>query len=131
MVRVAGKGQEGTGGGSSGNLFLRVAFSKHPDFTVQGTNLYYDLNLAPWEAVVGAVVQIPTLDGLASLKIPAGTIAGREFRLRGKGLPKGKGERGDLHAVVIIQVPSKITSEQKALWDQLSLASGFNPRSET
>jgi len=131
MVRVLGKGHEGTGGGHPGNLYLRVAFSKHPDFEVRDTNLYLNLNLAPWEAVVGAAVNIPTLEGAASLKIPPGTIAGRAFRLRGKGLPAGKGKRGDLHAVVVIQVPEQTTPEQKALWEQLARTSGFNPRQES
>jgi curved DNA-binding protein len=130
MVRIAGKGQEGSGGGLPGSLYLRVAFSKHPEFQVRGANLYYDLDLAPWEAVVGAVVKIPTLDGRVSLKIPAGTRAGRAFRLRGKGLPSSKGSRGDLHAVVVIQVPSQSTPEEKALWEQLARVSRFDPRTD-
>ena len=128
MIRVAGKGQEGIGGGDSGNLFLRVKFGKHPDFRVRGANLYHDLELAPWEAVLGATVHIPTLDGMVALKIPPDTSAEREFRLRGKGLPTGNGTRGDLHAVVQIQVPSKITAAEKTAWEQLASASTFNPR---
>ena len=128
MIRVTGKGQEGTGGGDSGNLFLRVALARHPDFRVQGANLYYDLDLLPWEAVLGATIPIPTLDGKVSLKIPPGTSAGREFRLRGKGLPSGSAVRGDLHAIASIQVPADLTPEQKTLWEQLAAASTFNPR---
>ncbi|MGA2604684.1 MAG: DnaJ C-terminal domain-containing protein [Verrucomicrobiia bacterium] len=128
LIRVAGKGQEGIGGGESGNLYLRVKFAQHPDFRVRGANLYYDLDLAPWEAVLGATVHIPTLDGTVSLKIPAGTVSERQFRLRGKGLPTGDGTRGDLYAVVSIEVPSHLTSEQKALWEQLAAKSAFNPR---
>ena len=128
MIRVAGKGQEGIGGGDSGNLFLRVKFGKHPDFRVRGANLYHDLELAPWEAVLGATVHIPTLDGRVALRIPPDTSAEREFRLRGKGLPTGNGTRGDLHAVVQIQVPSKITDAEKTAWEQLASASTFNPR---
>ena len=128
MIRVAGKGQAGIGGGDSGNLFLRVKFGKHPDFRVRGANLYHDLELAPWEAVLGATVHIPTLDGRVALRIPPDTSAEREFRLRGKGLPTGNGTRGDLHAVVQIQVPSKITDAEKTAWEQLASASTFNPR---
>ena len=128
LIRLAGKGQEGIGGGDSGNLYLRVKFAQHPDFRVRGADLYYDLDLAPWEAVLGATVHIPTLDGTVSLKIPAGTVAERQFRLRGKGLPTGDGTRGDLYAVVSIQVPSHLTPEQKALWEQLAAKSTFNPR---
>ena len=128
LIRLAGKGQEGMGGGDSGHLYLRVQFAKHPDFRVRGADLYYDLELAPWEAVLGATVEIPALDGTVSLKIPAGTAAEQQFRLRGKGLPLGNGTRGDLYALVSLQVPSHLTPEQKVLWGKLAAASTFNPR---
>ena len=128
LIRLAGKGKEGAGGGDSGNLYLRVKFAKHPDFRVLGANLYYDLELAPWEAVLGASVQIPTLDGTVSMKIPADTAAEKQFRLRGKGLPLGDGTRGDLYALVSIQVPLHVTPEERLLWEQLATKSLFNPR---
>jgi len=128
-IRLAGKGEEGVGGGEAGHLYLRVKYAKHPDFHVQGADLYADLDLAPWEAVLGAAVPIQTLDGTASLKIPAGTSAEQRIRLRGKGLPTGRGGRGDLYAVVSIQVPAHVTPEQKALWERLAQTSRFNPRS--
>ena len=95
---------------------------------MRGADLYYDLELTPWEAVLGAPVHIQTLDGRVSLKVPAGTAAEQQFRLRGKGLPAGDGRRGDLYAVVSIQVPTHLTPEQKALWEQLTAKSAFNPR---
>jgi len=128
LIRLAGKGQEGVGGGESGNLYLRVKFAQHPDFRVRGADLYYNLDLAPWEAVLGAAVQIPTLDGAVSLKVPAGTTAGRQLRLRGKGLPTRNATRGDLYAVASIQVPAHLTPEQRVLWEQLATKSTFNPR---
>ena len=128
LIRVAGKGQEGIGGGDSGDLYLRVKFAQQPDFRVRGADLYYDLDLAPWEAVLGAIVHIPALDGMVSLRIPAGTVSERQFRLRGKGLPTNDGTRGDLYAVVSVQVPSHLTPEQKVLWEQLAAKSAFNPR---
>lgn len=128
MIRLAGKGNEGTGGGNAGNLYLKVKFGKHPDFRVSGTNLFYDLELTPWEAVLGATISIATLDGKISLKIPPNTSAEREFRLRGKGLPIDKNTRGDLHAIVSIQVPASSTAEEKELWGKLAVASTFNPR---
>ncbi len=130
LIRLTGKGQEGTGGGGAGNLYLRVAFAKHPDFRVRGVNLYHDLELSPWEAVLGATVLVPSLDGVASLRIPAGTVAGKTFRLRGKGLPAGNGTRGDLYASVSIQVPPQLTAEQQGLWERLAKASTFNPRKD-
>jgi len=128
LIRLAGKGQEGVGGGDAGNLYLRVKFAKHPDFRLLGTDLFYDLELAPWEAVLGATIRIPTLDGKVSLKIPADTAAEKQFRLRGKGLPKGDGARGDLYAIISIQVPTHLSPEQKVLWEQLAAKSTFNPR---
>ena len=128
LIRLAGKGEEGIGGGASGNLYLRVKFAQHPDFRVRDADLHYDLELAPWEAVLGATVQLRTLDGMVSLKIPSGTVAEQRFRLRGKGLPTGNGTRGDLYAVVSIEVPSQLTPEQKILWEQLAAKSAFNPR---
>lgn len=128
LIRLAGKGQEGQGGGAAGHLYLRVKLATHPDFRVRGSDLYYELALAPWEAVLGAAVQLPTLDGQASLKVPPGTTAERQFRLRGKGLPTGDGVRGDLYAVVTIQVPAATTPAEQALWTQLAAGSAYNPR---
>jgi curved DNA-binding protein len=128
LIRLGGKGREGSGGGDAGNLYLRVQFAIHPDFRVRGANLYYDLELSPWEAVLGTTVHISTLDGKVALKVPPGTTAEQEFRLRGKGLPSDNAKRGDLHAIVKIQVPPLLTPEEKGLWEQLSTLSTFNPR---
>ncbi|MDR3403231.1 MAG: DnaJ C-terminal domain-containing protein [Chthoniobacter sp.] len=127
-IRLMGSGQEGIGGGEAGHLYLRVIFEKHPEFRVRGVNLYHDLDLSPWEAALGATIQIPTLDGRVSLKIPPCTAAGREFRLRGKGLPSTNRTRGDLHVVARIQIPPQLTPEEKVLWEQLAAGSTFNPR---
>jgi curved DNA-binding protein len=128
LIRLAGKGQEGEGGGEPGHLYLRVKYATHPDFRVQGADLYCDVEVAPWEAVLGATVRVPTLDGTVSLKIPAGTAAEQRLRLRGKGLPAGDGTRGHLYAVVSIQVPTQLTPEQRLAWEQLAATSTFNPR---
>jgi len=128
LIRVAGKGQDGVGGGAAGNLYLRVRFAKHPDFRLRGADLYYSLALAPWEAVLGARVHIPTPDGTVSLAIPPGTEAERQFRLRGKGLPTVGGARGDLFAIVAIHTPATLSPAEKAIWEQLAAASTFNPR---
>ena len=128
-IRLTGSGQAGIGGAEAGHLYLRVILAKHPEFRVRGSNLYYDLDLAPWEAALGATVELPTPDGKVSLKIPAATAADREFRLRGKGLPTGDGNRGDLHALVHIQIPPRLTAEEKLLWEQLAATSTFKPRS--
>ena len=71
-LRVAGRGEAGTGGGASGDLYLRVRLAKHPDFEVDEHNLIYEAELAPWEAVLGANISVPTLNGQVNIKIPAG-----------------------------------------------------------
>jgi curved DNA-binding protein len=130
LIRLAGKGQEGLGGGEAGHLYLRVRFATHPDFRVRGADLEFDLVLAPWEAVLGASVRIPTLDGEVALKVPPGTAAGAHLRLRGKGLPNAAGARGHLVAAVTIHVPVSATPAERTLWEQLAATSTFHPRHE-
>jgi curved DNA-binding protein len=127
-LRVAGHGEAGSGGGESGDLFLRVRLAKHPDFDVDGHNLVYETELAPWEAVLGTEISVPALDGRVSIKIPAGTQGGQKLRVRGRGLPARDNSHGDLFVVTRIAVPSKITDAEKKLWEQLKRESKFNPR---
>ena len=128
-IRVPGKGGEGASGGAPGDLYLRVRFAAHPDFRVRGADLYYDLDLAPWEAVLGTTASVPTLDGRVNVRIPPATNNGQQFRVRLRGLPKGQnGQRGDLFVVVNVQMPEQISEEERKLWEQLSKVSRFNPR---
>ena len=128
MIRVPGKGEAGFNGGPAGDLYLRVRFAQHPDFRVRGSDLYYDLDLAPWEAVLGTTVSIPAIDGPVSVKIPAGANKGQQLRVRGKGLPGPGGTRGDLYAAISIQMPTEVTAGERELWHQLAQRSNFNPR---
>ncbi|MDB6168311.1 MAG: molecular chaperone DnaJ [Verrucomicrobia bacterium] len=129
-IRVPGKGGPGIGGGESGDLYLRVRIEAHPDFEVKGADLYHELELAPWEAVLGAQVLVPTLTGRVKMKIPAGTPANHQLRVRSQGLPTGAGpDRGDLYVTTRIEVPAEITAEERELWEKLSKTSRFNPRS--
>jgi curved DNA-binding protein len=128
-IRVPGKGGEGMAGGLPGDLYLRVRLAAHPDFRVRGSDVHYDLDLAPWEAVLGTTISVPTLDGRVNVRIPPGTDNGQQLRVRGRGLLKGKnGGRGDLHVVVNVRVPQQLTDEERALWEKLSRVSRFNPR---
>jgi curved DNA-binding protein len=127
-IRVAGKGGEGAGRGQAGDLYLRVRLAKHPDFRIRGSDLYYDLELAPWEAVLGSTVRVPTLEGFLSLRVPPGASQGQKLRVRRRGLPAGDQERGDFYAVISIQVPTQVNSEEQALWEKLAGTSTFNPR---
>ena len=128
-IRLAGQGGPGFGGGASGDLYLGVRLARHPDFSVHDADLHYDLDLAPWEAVLGTQVTIPALDGATSLKVPPGTASGSRLRLGGLGLPKQNGPRGDLYATVRVQTPTSVSAEEKVLWEQLSSKSAFKPRS--
>jgi len=126
-IRLAGKGESGRSGGESGDLYLRVRLARHPDLRVEGSDLYADLEVAPWEAVLGASVPVPTLDGAVTLKIPAGSTAGQKLRLRGQGLPREDGGRGDLYAVLEIAVPARVGPEEKKLWEKLAEESRWRP----
>jgi len=128
-IRLTGQGGPGRAGGPAGDLFLRVRLAKHPDFSVEGADLHYDVELAPWEAVLGKKVKIPTLDGSANLNIKPCTQAGTVLRLRGLGMPKDDAKRGDLYATVTIEIPPSVTVEEKKLWEQLAATSKFDPRS--
>lgn len=130
-IRLAGQGGAGTDGGGAGDLYLRVRLARHPDFGVQAADLHGDLDLAPWEAVLGVQTKIPTLDGPTSLRVPPGIAAGSQLRLRGLGLPRADGTRGDLYATVRIQTPVPVSAEEKNLWEQLARVSTFKPRSES
>ena len=127
-LRLAGRGEAGLGRGPAGDLFLRVRFAKHPDYRVEGDDLFYDLEVAPWEAVLGTQVSVPTLGGRVSIKIPPGSQNMQRLRVRGHGLQFRSGGRGDLYVVLRVQVPDRVTEHEKALWEQLARESRFNPR---
>jgi curved DNA-binding protein len=131
-IRVSGQGSPGSGGAPAGDLYLRVRYAAHPDFHTEDSDLYYDLDLAPWEAVLGTELSVPTLDGKIKLRIPAGSENGHQLRVRGRGLPKGKtGERGDFHAIITIHLPPQPAADEIALWEKLRSISKFNPRAES
>jgi curved DNA-binding protein len=127
-LRVAGRGEAGAGGGEAGDLYLRVRLAKHPDFDVQDHNLIYDAELAPWEAVLGANISVPTLDGRVNIKIPPGTQNGQKLRVRGRGLTQRAGGNGDLIVVARIEVPQNVSEAERKLWEQLASESKFKPR---
>jgi curved DNA-binding protein len=127
-IRVRGKGGNGSGGGNAGDIFLRVRYAQHPDWQTRGADLMGHVQLAPWEAVLGATVPVPTLEGIISLKVPAGTLQGHQLRVRGKGLPGDGMKRGDLYVGVSIQVPPHVNKEEARLWKQLATESAFDPR---
>lgn len=128
-LRVPGKGGPGVGGGAPGDLYLNISFRPHPLFRSIGHDLYLEVPIAPWEAMLGADVEIPTLEGRARLRVPAGSRAGQRLRLSGKGLPRrSAGGHGDLFAVLQIVTPPAPTERERALMEELARVSRFNPR---
>ena len=105
-IRVAGQGAQGRDGGPAGDLYLLVRLKPHPRFRRQGEDLQVDVRVAPWDAALGATVPVSTLTGTAQVRVPAGSSSGRRLRLRGRGLPTGGGERGNLYATVPSPFPS-------------------------
>lgn len=119
-IRLAGQGGAGGARGEAGDLYLRVKLQQHPDYRFEGADVYYEEEVLPWLAVLGGEITIPTPDGRAKLKLPAGAQHGRKFRIPGRGLPTKGGARGDFYAVIEIAIPESVTPEQKALWEELA-----------
>jgi len=126
-IRLAGQGSPGLGGGPAGDLYLKVKILPHTLFKLDGNNVIYDLPLAPWEAVLGTSLRIPTLDGEILMRIPPGISSGQKLRIKGKGLGRGT-QKGDQLVRVMIKSPKKLSPGEKELWEKLARESNFNPR---
>ena len=127
-MRLRGKGGPGMNGGPAGDLYLQIVLDPHPLFRASGHDLDIDVPLAPWEAALGAAVEVPTLEGRVTMKVPPGSRAGQKLRLSGKGLPKPGGGSGDLYAVLAIAVPATLTETERQLFEELRKTSRFDPR---
>jgi curved DNA-binding protein len=119
-IRLAGQGSVGTRKELSGDLYLVVRLAQHPDYRVDGDDLVHELELFPWQAVLGTEVNVPTPDGPVRLKIPPGTQNGQKLRLRGRGLVTGPDKRGDFYVQIEIVVPKAVTDEARAHWEALA-----------
>jgi curved DNA-binding protein len=127
-LRVPGKGGKGLRGGRDGDLYIDITVAPHKLFRADGRDLFVDLPLAPWEAALGASVDLPTPGGAVKLKVPAGTRTGQQLRLGGRGLARPDGSAGDLYAIVQIAVPTVLDDAQRELFRKLAETSTFNPR---
>jgi curved DNA-binding protein len=129
VMRVPGKGGRGAGGAPDGDLFLTIRLLPHGVFRTEGRDILLDLPVSPWEAALGASVDIPTPEGHARLRIPAGVRSGQKLRLAGRGLPGAAGgQAGDLLAVIQIVVPPSLSEKEKSLYQELGEVSNFRPR---
>lgn len=128
-IRVPGHGEPGRGKGKAGDLYLRVKHAAHPFLHAEEADLYYEMEAAPWEPVLGAEMMVPTLDGSVKMRIPAGFDSTKKLRLKGRGLPKGKtGERGDFYVTLQVVLPEKVSAEETTAWEKLRKVSKFSPR---
>jgi curved DNA-binding protein len=119
-LRISGKGE------AAGNLFLEIAFAPHPVYRPDGRDLYIDLPITPWEAVLGGHVVMPTPDGRVDLRIPKNARSGQKLRLKGKGLPGAPA--GDIYASLKIVNPPVSTAQERALFEKLAKEFSFDPR---
>ena len=127
-LRLRAKGGPGVNGGPPGDLYLQIARDPHALFRASGHDLEIDVPVTPWEAALGAEVEVPTLEGRLKMKVPPGSGSGQKLRLSGKGLPKPGGGAGDLYAVLNIAVPATLTDREKKLYEELRETSRFDPR---
>lgn len=127
-LRLQGQGGQGRNGGPAGDVYLNISLRPHRLYRASGHDLFLDLPLAPWEAALGAAVEVPTLAGAVSLRVPAGTRTGAQLRLSGRGLPKPQGGAGDLYAIAQLAMPSELSERERGLLKELAAGSTFNPR---
>jgi len=129
QIRLAGEGQPGINGGPNGNLFIAIKVKAHKYFRRREYDVLLDLNVNIAQATLGADVEIPTVDGPSMLKIPDGTQPGKILRLRGKGIPKLRGNgRGDQLVVINVEVPTNVNNDQRQLFEQLAESLGSEVR---
>jgi len=128
-IRLKGQGGQGIGGGANGDLYLRIRLVPHPLFDVEAHSLIVTVPLAPWEAALGASIEVPTLNGKIKLTIPANSQTGQRLRIKGKGLVRKQGH-GDLYAVLKVVMPDKTDEQIVEQWQQLASSAAFDPRKE-
>jgi curved DNA-binding protein len=129
-LRLRGKGGAGMNGGPAGDLYLQIVLEPHPLYRVRGHDLELQVPIAPWEAALGGEVEVPTLEGRLTMKVPPGSNGAQKLRLSGKGLPKPGGGAGDLYAALEIVVPATLTDAEKKLYEELRSVSRFEPRAK-
>jgi curved DNA-binding protein len=120
-IRLSGLGAPGVATARTGNLYLVISVADHNVFRRDGDDLHVEVPVDLYTAVLGGDVDVPTIDGQVRLRVPAGTQSGQVFRLRGRGMPKLRSttQRGDLYAKAMIQIPTKLSQQERGLFNQL------------
>jgi molecular chaperone DnaJ len=126
-IRLRGHGEPGPPGAEPGDLYVRVHVRPHPFFRRRGDDLEVEVPITYTEAALGAEIQVPTLDGPVTMRVPPGTPSGKTFRLRGKGAPR-RGGQGDLYVTVNVEVPARLSKEERELLEKLRAAERESPR---
>lgn len=129
MIRLIGQGKLGENGGKNGDLLIRINMEKDKKFELVGEDIYTELNISPWEAVLGTKVDIDAIDESIGVFIPQGIETGEEIKIEQKGYKDGKGGRGKFIIRVKIMIPKKISTKEMELYKELKKVSKFNPRS--
>jgi molecular chaperone DnaJ len=128
QLSVGGKGNAGERGGAPGDLIVLVEEEAHKDLHRDGLNVAFDLHISIPDAVFGTQLEVPTIDGKAKIKIPAGTQSGKVFRLKGKGFPEVNGYgKGDQLIQVNVWTPQHVSSEEKGMLEKMSGSQNFQP----
>jgi curved DNA-binding protein len=126
QIRLAGQGSAGLGDGPRGDLYLEVEFAPHARWRVDERDLYYTLRVAPWEAALGAAVDVPTPDGTVEMNVPAGSQTGRKLRLRGRGIPGSP--PGDFYVLLEVVLPPAKDDKSRAAYRRMAEELAFDPR---
>lgn len=126
-LRLAGQGAA-VGPGRQGDLYLTIHIAPDPRFTVKGADIETEVPVTPWEAALGSKIQVPIVGGSAGVTLPAGIESLKRLRIKGKGLAKGAGERGDLYAIIKVVVPKRLSPKERELFEELGRSSSFRPR---
>lgn len=127
-IKLKGQGRKDPYTGRVGDLYIKLGIRNDREFTLEGQDLYKDVKVTPWEAALGAKISVRTLEESVNVKIPPGIESGKKLKLKGKGYPKGKDDRGDLYLRVIIVNPPKLSEEEKELYQRLQRVSKYTPK---
>lgn len=126
VIRLAGQGSPGLGGGPNGDLYLEVQFRSHPRYRTEGRDVFATLPVAPWEAALGASIQAPVPDGVVEVRIPEGSQSGRKLRLKGRGIPGSP--PGDLYLVLEVVLPRATSPRAREIYQDMARELAFDPR---
>jgi curved DNA-binding protein len=126
QLRLSGQGQPGFGGGANGDLYLEIQFNPDARYRIEGTNVYENVPVAPWEAALGASIPVQTPSGTVEVTVPPGSQSGRKLRLKGRGIPAA--QPGDLYLILEVVLPPANSDKARALYEQMARDLAFNPR---